>query len=60
MHHIEKFHFMTFFMGSFLPESLMSLKNFDDIYFYTLFLSNELGKYPSFIEDHQKDKIKTI
>lgn len=53
MHNIENIHILTFFMGSALPQGLMDFPNFDKIFFYTLALSNELSKYPSFISSHK-------
>ena len=35
----------------------MDFPNFKNVYFYTLSLSNELSKYPCFIEDHHKSHI---
>lgn len=39
-------------MGSFLPQSLIDFPNFSSVFFYPLSLSNELQKYPAFIENH--------
>ena len=50
-HKIEKVHILTLFMNSQLPEALLNHPIFEQIYFYPLYLNNELGNYPCFIED---------